>query len=411
MPSNIMPKSIAKSARLPLAIACALAGTTPAFAQSNAEFLKEIQALKSRLQELEKKIAEPPDAKIKPPPSPPSDKSMPVSKPDESGFVKWNELVAGKSRLKLYGFLRADAIFDDSRPGAGGTAGNPNATLIPAYILNENAAAVPGLGGLAGVGLVNNAPAPNAEDFTVHPRLTRLGLDFTGPEIPGLWNAKTGGKLEIDFYNLTGTSESREFLRMRHAYLTLKWDDVSLLAGQTVDLISPTLRAGEASGLPTVQARVAYRFPVAEKLNAELGGWVHYARERFDTPIGTSSRQTFYSEAAGLDLMVPLYKDLLTLKGELWTGKNLDDVRGGILQGVNPTSGREIHAVGGWAELTYKPKKWTSLHGGYTFDNPRRADLLSTGGAVVTANAPGCAAGRKPSRKSSPQGAGQGSVL
>src|SRR5207244_4080758 len=103
---------------------------------------------------------------------------------------------------------------DDSRPGTGSAAGSANAALIPAYILNENPAAVAALGGASSTaaGAVNNAPARNAKDFTIHPRLTRLGIDFTGPEIEPLWGAKTGGKLEVDFYNIpAGAAESREF--------------------------------------------------------------------------------------------------------------------------------------------------------------------------------------------------------
>jgi len=159
------------------------------------------------------------------------------------------------------------------------------------------------------------------------------------------------------------------------------------MTGADDNAAGAAIRIGEASALPTFQARVAYRYPIAEKMNAELGGWIHYARERFDAPVGTTGRQTFYSEAAGLDLMLPIYKDMLSVKGELWTGKNLDDVRGGMLQGINATSGKEIHSHGGWAELTFKPRKWYSLHGGYIFDNPRHQDLMSAAGAVVVANA------------------------
>ena len=215
----------ASSLAVQLLVAGILAGgASTASAQSNADLLQEILALKSRLQELEQKVAAPP-------PSSPAVPAVPEGASKLSENVQWSEFVAGKSRFKIYGFLRADAIFDDSRPGAG--ANSANATLIPAYILNENPAAVAGLA-TGGNNAVNNAPTANARDFTVHPRLTRLGLDFTGPEIESLWGAKTGGKLEIDFYNLpAGAAESREFPRLRHAYL-------SLLAGQTSDLISPS---------------------------------------------------------------------------------------------------------------------------------------------------------------------------
>lgn len=45
------------------------------------------------------------------------------------------------------------------------------------------------------------------------------------------------GKLETDFEN--GGSESRQIIRIRHAYLRMGWKDFSLLAGQTWDIVSP----------------------------------------------------------------------------------------------------------------------------------------------------------------------------
>lgn len=411
-----MQKFLPKTFHVPLTVACALAATAPAFAQSNADILKEIQTLKSRLQELEKIVAQPPGTTVTVQSSP---AGAPSLKPDESGFMKWNEFVTGKSRFKLYGFLRADAIYDDSRPG-GNTA---NSSLVPAYILSED-----GRGGAA-----NLAPGKDHENFVIHPRLTRFGIDFTGPEVPALWGAKTGGKLEIDFYNLVANSaESREFLRMRHAYLGLKWDQVSFLAGQTSDLISQyfpavnpdfvmwgagnvgdrrpqfrleyspqigegtaffqsmagltgaddnrdldtnSIRDGESSGVPTLQGRAGYRFPLCEKQNAELAVWGHYAREKIDAGVGPALNKDFTSEAVGLDFSTPILRDLLLFKGELWMGRNLDDIRGGILQGINIASGRTIRAEGGWGELTFKPNKWYSLHLGYTIDNPRDSDL------------------------------------
>ena len=81
------------------------------------------------------------------------------------------------------------------------------------------------------------------------------------------------------------------------------------------------------------------------------------------------------SEAVGLDITLPIYKDVAWLKGEAWTGKNLSDVRGGILQGINATTGKEVHAQGGWLELGARPSKWFSLHAGYAMDNPDNGDL------------------------------------
>jgi hypothetical protein len=189
------------------------------------EALKQIEALKKQTSELEKFVREQAlQSGVKAQPSTPSATppapGVAAEKAPESGFVKWNELVTGKSRLKLYGFLRGDMIYDDSRPGGAGA----NSSLVPAFILSEN-----GFGGAA-----NLAPSRNHENILFHPRLSRVGIDFTGPVIDALWGARPGAKLEIDFYNIVaGGAESREYLRLRHAYANLKWDNFSFLAGQT----------------------------------------------------------------------------------------------------------------------------------------------------------------------------------
>jgi hypothetical protein len=117
-----------------------------------------------------------------------SDSSTDEANLTRLGFIKWKELTVGKSKIKLYGFLRLDAIYDDSCP---------NNTQIPAFIRSEDP----------------TAPAPimsehNSEDFTLQPRLTRFGIDFEGPELSGLGKPEPTGKLEIDFYNMP-SSESR----------------------------------------------------------------------------------------------------------------------------------------------------------------------------------------------------------
>jgi hypothetical protein len=70
------------------------------------------------------------------------------------------------------------------------------------------------------------------------------------------------------------------------------------------------------------------------------------------------------------------------LKAEAWQGKNLADIRGGILQGVNLTTGEEIHARGGWAEIGYKPFSFVSVYAGASTDDPRAKDLPTSGSTL-----------------------------
>lgn len=331
--------------------------------------------------------------------------------------VKWSDLSALGSRFKLYGYLRVDTIWDDSRA---------NNTQLPAYIRSEDPTAPAGF-----------RAASNSSDFNIHPKLTRVGLDFTGPKLESLNGAQVLGKLETDFYNATAT-ESREALRIRVAYLQLKWESFSLYGGQMWDVISPlfpvvnpdlvmwgagnladrrpqirgewvtamgdakltttgmvgstgavdaqdldanTYRDGDQSAQPTLQARVGWKRPVGEKkANLEFGAWVHHANEETDKPIGTN--RNFSSSAYGIDVQVPLYQDAVWFKGEFWHGRNLDDVRGGILQGIN-TAGDEIRAQGGFAEVGWKVTARTAVHAGYSWDDPNNDDLI-----VSASNAP-----------------------
>lgn len=329
--------------------------------------------------------------------------------------VKWNELTLGKvAKITFTGMLRVDAIFDDSRP---------NNTQVIGFVRSEDETAP------ASIGVVDD----NDGDFTLHPRLTRFGFDLDGPAIEPLGNAKITGKLEIDFYALlpTGiTSNSRELLRMRHAWAKLGWEEFSLLFGQREDVIAPIfpivnpdlvmwgagnlgdrrpqirpewsngtftvtgmigltgaddgqdldadgILDGEDSSLPTFQIRAAAAFEGwVEKQKIVIGIWGHFAREETSTPV--AGEDTFTSSALGVDFTIPILSNLW-FKGELWTGQNLDDVRGGIFQGVNATTGDEIASEGGWLEVGWKALDWYTLCVGISYDNPDHEDLPATG--------------------------------
>lgn len=340
---------------------------------------------------------------------------------DSSSGPSWKDLISDPNRVKLYGFARLDMQFDDSRP---------NNTQTIGWILSEDPAmpAPP-----AGQG----AGGENKEDFTMHPRLSRVGIDISGGKIDALAGANVTGKIEVDFFNnaLQGQSESRAALRMRHAYMKLAWEDTSLLMGQTNDVISPlypivnadlvmwgagnlgdrrpqvrgewakkssdavtwTLqgevgltgaddnsdldaagtygagyRDGETSGQPTFQARAACKFPISGRAT-EVGIWGHHAQERPDTSF--NGENEFKSEALGFDVSLPLFTDSLSLKAEMWAGENVDDVRGGIFQGINKTTGEEIASHGGFAEIGWKATEHCTLYVGWSNDNPENSDV------------------------------------
>lgn len=387
-----------------------------ALKESQQRLLEQMQENQQRIQELEQRL----EAQETRPDPGTSETIEPRG--DEQPYldlVKWNELTVGESKIQFYGFLRLDLIYDESRP---------NNTQTIGFVRSED----------------NDLNGRNSDgDFTMHPRLTRLGLNLDGPVIEELGDAKLTGKLEIDFYNsgLQGQSESRAALRMRHAWLKLGWKDagVSLLAGQTYDLISPLYpkvnpdlaqwgagnlgdrrpqlrlewwnpvgdgkigvqgmigltgaddnanldtpgtygagyRDGDTSELPTLQMRLGYEtWLFGEKSGKfQIGIWGTRAWEDPDERIAGSDR--FDSWGYGADLIIPLYENMLWIKGEIWEGQNLDDVRGGIFQGINTVTGDEIRSRGGFVELSYKPVDWYEVTGGWSTDDPYNKDLES----------------------------------
>ncbi len=336
----------------------------------------------------------------------------PGKKPDDENFmlgVVPTVWTMGNSKLKFYGFLRLDSIYDDS---------GPNNPLLPFFIRSEDTEAA---------GAIRDET--NDDSFNMDVRLTRLGLDFEGGEMDLLWNGKVGGKLEMDFDSGLG-SESRAAPRIRHAYLNMKWGDVSVLAGQTWDVISPLMpmvndhfvmwnagnlgdrrpqfrvawepglgsgkfsaRAaaglsgainnvdrdldgkldGAQSGNPIYEARLGWAGPLwVDGQNFDIGFWGHYAQEEVDGTFGGGEEEVD-SYSFGADLTVPIIKDLIWTS-EIWTGENLPEVRGGIGQGIN-LQGEEIDSWGGFTQLTYKPWSWLLSGVGYALDNPDNDDL------------------------------------
>ena len=320
--------------------------------------------------------------------------------------VTWSTLVAGQAKIKFYGFIRFDMIYDDSRP---------NSFESPLYIFSEDPALGP----------------ENQQNFTMHPRLTRFGFDLKGRPLSRVGGAAVAGKLEMDFQN--GGSESRQIIRIRHAYLQLAWSSTTLLVGQTWDVIAPLIptanndalmwdagnigdrrpqirltwnhgagagaftlagmagltgavdsqdldgngvRDGEAAALPNFQARAEYAAPLgADRWSIGLSGLDGSQK----TATLVAGKTEFHPRAVAVDMRLPL-RPWLTFQGEGWSGRNLSDFRGGVAQSVNtdPTSvafGREIESHGGWIEAGVRVARGWTLTPGYTVDDPDDGNL------------------------------------
>ena len=124
-------------------------------------------------------------------------------------LIKKLSWTKGDYKIVPYGTLWVNTVYETARTNPG------NYTL---YVLSGQ--------------------AKEGQDFTVEARSTRLGFDVTGPSIPCLNGAQSGGRFEMDFQN-AATTENKGTVLLRHAYLEVKDDTFRILAGQTWDVIAP----------------------------------------------------------------------------------------------------------------------------------------------------------------------------
>ncbi len=359
--------------------AFAQAGTTgEELKRENAELRKRIDRLDKDLKEIARKLDE-----------------RPVAGAPDVGAAR--PAVRSKYPVELYGYIKLDAAYDDSRISTGNFA---------RWVESE-------------------ATNKDDDELNITARQSRFGLNFFGPETADM---KTGGKVEIDFYE--GGAENKARLMMRHAYLKLDWpdSDLSLLAGQTSDVISPLLPStlnytvawwagnpgyrrpqirltkglklgddsrlvlqaaatrtigdstafspgdtGEDAGFPTLQGRAGLSFPMLTNKKTTLGVSGHWGVEEYDTD-GMDTHKDYKTWSVNVDATVPIC-GRLALKGEAFTGKNLDAYLAGIGQGVNTAQTEEIASTGGWAALSFGPfAKWRFNVGGGV-DDPHESDL------------------------------------
>jgi hypothetical protein len=325
--------------------------------------------------------------------------------------------ILNASQFELYGFVRLDGVYDDSR-----MQHNQHAF----WVLSEDSRFCP----------------QDDSHLTVHPRLTRLGLRMQPKDIGD--GVKARAVLEVDFQN--GGSESREILRMRVGYFEITRSDFIFRAGQDWDVISPLypgvhlgglmwnagnlgdrhpqawlawkpgvadgdisttiasgltgavdnkdldangLLDGSESGQPFLQARIGTEQSLWTNRPSKAGLWGHWAKEEM---TANGELTTCESWVAGFDASIPL-TGRVSIEAEGWVGENLSDLRGGIGQGVNALTCREVGARGGWAQLAINPvDKWRAYVGG-TVDDPDNDDVPSLDD-VQTAGLPIRATGR-----------------
>jgi len=380
-----------------ISLICFLFMATPSLAESEfAELRERINRLEKELKELKDILKQQQQAR---------EEERAGGEKLEQKVEKDSSQILSAFTFKPYGFIKLDAAYDDSKTNYGNFV-----LFIPNEFVHRD-----------------------DNEFNITARQTRLGLHIVAPDI---YEWKVWGRIEFDFYGDGARHENKGAVLLRHAFLEVKRENFSLLAGQTSDLISPLfpntlnytvgwaggnigyrrpqLRAtyiypfsdgtklisalaiartagtvnedldldnqndGEDAGFPTVQARLALATRFLAKRYTMFGISGHYGEEEIDwqlNPLTAGMKQErVKSWSLNGDFDIPL-TDRFSIKGEAFVGYNLDDYFGGVLQGVNSTTQEVVKTAGGWLQLRYKHNDTLKYHLGFGIDDPKNADL------------------------------------
>ena len=381
--------------RYTLLLAGSLCTAAPSFAAETAETVEtRISRLEQELAELKALVQNRPAA------AETTNTSAPVKKVEPSAPLPVS--IGSGVNVQLYGFARFDGSYDTGQ-------------IYPGNIA---------------LWAQPKSGSSNDSEWNLTAGATRIGLNLSGPDTE---NMKLSGNIEFDFLTSVST-ENNQAPRLRHGYLKAYWpaSDFSIVAGQTWDLVSslipfvddPALMwsagnigsrhtqlrltkgfstaeksrvelavaasrtigeknttsgvlatdTGKDANIPTIQGRVAWSAPLlVDNQPATLAFSGHYGQEEWDTN-NTGNHKTLDSWSCNMELSMPICKKM-TLAGEYFTGSNLDDYWGGINQGVNTGTVKEIRSNGGWAALRYTSSPSTSFSIGAGVDNPNDNDL------------------------------------
>lgn len=346
--------------------------------------------------------------------------------PQKDGFT----IGGGKIRITPYGFLRLDMKYDDSSTFM--FSGNVVGWVWPEGGSDATPFPIPPLG------IDNAVHKEDDSSFAMTATATRIGLNFDGPEFA---NGNIRGKLEVDFDELSenGGDVVAHRIRMRHAYAELVYPTWSLLAGQTWDVVAPRipymldcvvlwgsgnvgyrrpqlrltkwwdvdgtkltaqgsinhtdrnllddqdqdlLLNGVEAAWPMIEGRIGLDTVALgdRKLSLGLSGLIAEEETDLDRPGNKKDLDVWL---VALDGQVDIIPGLLSVQGEIWTGENIDNIYGGILQGfANIRDGagaivdlEEVEAYGGFVHAMLTPRPGLLFNAGYGVDDPDTKDL------------------------------------
>ncbi len=265
--------------------------------------------------------------------------------------------------IKFSGFVKTDIFYDSRQSSASNGLREGHFFLYPDDVLYDN-----------DMNDLNANPS-----FHILNIQTRIRGDITGPDAFG---AKTSGAIEAEFF---GTSESDlNGFRLRHAYVKMDWQKVSLLAGQYWHPMFPAENfPGTVSfntGAPFIpfsrnpQVRLVF-FP--GKVSFTL---VAYSQRDFTSPGpgGNSSKYLRNSGTPGVHVQVKIPAgEYLTA----WAGTDYKTLRPEIRTSTNYETSARVGGLSAFAALKLKTKPINLSVMGIYGENA--SDMMMLGGYAV----------------------------
>lgn len=307
-----------------------------------------------------------------------------------SMLIAEDEPLSAKFKIKFYGFVKLEAIYDNTEVAKGD------------WLLFVRP---------------NDSPEAKQEVFTMNARHTRIGMDIQGPVIDK--NGKIVSRIEFDFaggFPNSSTAARQPQLRLRHAWVEVNFPSWEARFGQDWALIAspfpnttsfvvgagkgnlwmryPQIRYtfkkdkikfatsinrpmagnikyndfdggdfdpvadGERSGLPWLMGRMWY---IQDDFTASLSA--HYGKEKISDLLGNAHNKSSYSLNADVQLRAGSLKFIV--RG--FYGENLNSFFGGVFQGFtcDSSSVTNVASKGGWFQFLYKLNpSWSATLGG-----------------------------------------------
>jgi len=306
-----------------------------------------------------------------------------------------------KANLEFYGFVRNDFYFN-SRQCEEGIDGVFNFFPKP---VSKNLV----------IGIDENA-VPQANMLSI---ASRLGLNIKGQPILG---AESSGKIEFDF---AGYGVANYVIRIRHAYMQLKWQESVLQVGQnwhpmfgSVVPITVSLNAGmpfqpfnrspqlrftynlsnqlSVTGAAVYQMQYTSSGPkgfspnyLRNSLTPELFAGAEYKTDHWVNGLGIDYKAIKPDDNNRLSSLSAIAysqytKNKFMAKGRVTIGQNLSDqlLANGYGMVYNPSSNKffytNMNIVSSWVNFVYGKKFQISVFGGYSHNLGSSLDLYQT---------------------------------